>query len=431
MTLRFVNARVIDGTGAPAIVDGTLEVTEDGRIGYVGPSSAAPPGDGAEVDLAGRTVLPGFVDCHVHLGMTLADGPFHALRNDPALVALESAARIRATLEAGVTSARDLGGLTAGFREAIDRGLIPGPLLRLAVKPISHTAGHGDMHLPGGRVTPTMPELIEIADTVDEVRVATRRILRSGADLVKICTTGGMGSRHDDPDDEGLRLDEVRAVVDELRRHGGRPVAAHAQGRRGILTAIRGGVTSVEHGYGVDDECLDLMAEHGTFLVPTLSTVFAVDRETMRPYHYAKKIAWSETTKHNIAHAIARGAKIALGTDAGVVPHGQNLRELAHLVALGMSPMAALVAGTRTGAELLGIADEVGTLSTGKQADLVITDADPLRRIEALADPSRIEVVMRGGTVVKDRLDPRGGPLHGVRTRSSTATIPVTRSLAD
>lgn len=402
MTLRFTNARIIDGTGS-SVVDGALDVT-DGRIGYVGPAAGAPRIEAKVVDLGGRTVLPGFIDCHVHLGMTLADGPFHRVQHDPALVVLETAARIRATLDAGVTSARDLGGLTHGFREAITRGLIEGPRLRLAVKPISHTAGHGDMHLPGGHMVPTMPELIEIADTVDEVRTATRRILREGADVVKICTTGGMGSRHDHPDDEGLRLEEVRAVVDELRRHGGRPVAAHAQGRQGILTAIRGGVTSVEHGYGVDDECLDLMAEHGTFLVPTLSTVFAVDKETMQPHHYAKKVAWSEITRQNIGHAIARGVKIAMGTDAGVVPHGQNLVELGHLVELGMSPMAAIVAGTRTAAELLGIVDEVGTLAVGKQADLVVTDVDPLAEIKALGDPSRIELVMRAGTVVKDLL---------------------------
>ncbi|MEV0388104.1 amidohydrolase family protein [Nonomuraea sp. NPDC050643] len=401
--LRLSNVRIIDGTGAPPVEDGVLDVTTDGVIAFAGPSAEAPDRRDADVrDLRGKTLLPGFIDCHVHLGFTLRNGPFHALRNDPALIVLESAARIRATLEAGVTSARDLGGLSQGFREAIDRGLMPGPRLRLAVSPISHTAGHGDMHLHGGRVALTVPELIEIADTVDEVRKATRLVLREGADLVKICTTGGMGSRHDHPDDEGLRLEEVRAIVDELDRHGGKPVAAHAQGRKGILTALRGGVTSVEHGYGIDDEGLDLLEERGAFLVPTLSTVFAIDKEIMEPYHYEKKVRWSEITKTNIGHAIERGAKIALGTDAGVCPHGQNLRELGHLVELGMSPMNAVVAGTRTASELLGISDQVGTLEAGKIADLVVTGVDPLSEIRALADPSRIEIVMKAGVVMKD-----------------------------
>jgi imidazolonepropionase-like amidohydrolase len=401
--LRLTNVRIIDGTGGPPIEDGVLEVTSDGVIGFVGSAAEAPDGGDADVrDLRGRTLLPGFIDCHVHLGFALANGPYHRLQNDPALIHLESAARIRATLEAGITSARDLGGLSLGFREAIERGLIPGPRLKLAVSPISHTAGHGDFHVPGGEVAYTVPELIELADTVEEVRRATRRVLRQGADLVKICTSGGMGSRHDHPDDEGLRLDEVRAIVDELDRHGGKPVAAHAQGRVGILTALRGGVTSVEHGYGIDDEGLDLLEERGAFLVPTLSTVFAIDKEKMQPYHYAKKVKWSEITKRNIGHAIARKAKIALGTDAGVCPHAQNLRELGHLVELGMSPMDALIAGTRTAAEALGISDEVGTLETGKLADLVVTDADPLRDIHALADPARIEIVMKAGVIMKD-----------------------------
>jgi imidazolonepropionase-like amidohydrolase len=402
--MRFVNATIIDGTGAAPIENGVLDVTPDGLIGFVGTAADAPPPVvGTEVrDLAGWTLLPGFIDCHVHLGFSLADGPFHGVQNDPALVVLESAARIRATLDAGVTTARDLGGLTLGFREAIDRGLIPGPRLKLAVRVISHTAGHGDMHLHGGSVVHTLPTAMELADTVDEVRKATRRVLRDGADLVKICTTGGMGSRHDHPDDEGLRLDEVRAIVDELDRHGGKPIAAHAQGRKGILTALRGGVASIEHGYGIDDEGLDLMEERGTFLVPTLSTVFAIDQASMQPYHYAKKVQWSEITKENIGNAIARGAKIALGTDAGVCTHGENLRELDYLVQLGMSPMDAIVAGTRRGAELLGITDQVGTLRPGMVADLVATDIDPLQEIKALGDPANIRLVVTSGSVVKD-----------------------------
>jgi imidazolonepropionase-like amidohydrolase len=404
--LVLTGARLIDGTGRPPVDDAVLVVDDAGVIAYAGPAATAPPADGARtVDLGGRTLLPGFIDTHVHLSMDSADGPYHRVANDPAVLAFETADRIRRTLEAGVTTARDLGGLSAGYRVAVERGLITGPRLHVAVKVISHTGGHGDFHLPGGAIHAHTEAMSEIADGVDEVRRATRRILRSGADVVKICTTGGMGSPHDAPEDEGLRIDEVRAIADELERHGGIPLAAHAQGTAGIHAAVLGGVTSVEHGYGVDDEAIDMMGERGTFLVPTLSTVFmAIDRERMAPYHYAKKTRWTGITKVNVAHAIERGVRIALGTDSGVGPHGQNLRELGWMVELGMDPMDAIVAGTRTAAELLGIADTVGTLEPGRLADLVITDVDPLTRIADLGDPDNVLVVAQAGRVVKDTI---------------------------
>lgn len=404
--LVLTGARLIDGTGRPPVDDAVLVVDDAGVIVHAGPAATAPPADGARtVDLGGRTLLPGFIDTHVHLSMDSADGPYHRVANDPAVLAFETADRIRRTLDAGVTTARDLGGLSAGYRVAVERGLIAGPRLHVAVKVISHTGGHGDFHLPGGAIHTHTEAMSEIADGVDEVRRATRRILRSGADVVKICTTGGMGSPHDAPEDEGLRIDEVRAIADELERHGGIPLAAHAQGTAGIHAAVLGGVTSVEHGYGVDDEAIDMMGERGTFLVPTLSTVFmAIDRDRMAPYHYAKKTRWTGITKVNVAHAIDRGVRIALGTDSGVGPHGQNLRELGWMVELGMDPMDAIVAGTRTAAELLGIADTVGTLEPGRLADLVVTDVDPLTRIADLGDPDNVLVVAQAGRVVKDTI---------------------------
>ncbi|RIJ51028.1 amidohydrolase family protein [Clavibacter lycopersici] len=403
---RLTGARLIDGTGRPPVDDAVVVVDDAGVIAYAGPAATAPPADGARtVDLGGRTLLPGFIDTHVHLSMDSADGPYHRVANDPAVLAFETADRIRRTLDAGVTTARDLGGLSAGYRDAVERGLIPGPRLHVAVKVISHTGGHGDFHLPGGEIHTHTEAMSEIADGVDEVRRATRRIVRAGADVVKICTTGGMGSPHDAPEDEGLRIDEVRAIADELERHGGKPLAAHAQGTAGIHAAVLGGVTSVEHGYGIDDEAIDMMGERGTFLVPTLSTVFmAIDRERMAPYHYEKKTRWTGITKVNVAHAIERGVRIALGTDSGVGPHGQNLRELGWMVGLGMDPMDAIVAGTRTAAQLLGIADRVGTLEAGRLADLVVTDVDPLTRIADLGDPRTVLVVAQAGRVVKDTI---------------------------
>jgi imidazolonepropionase-like amidohydrolase len=232
-----------------------------------------------------------------------------------------------------------------------------------------------------------------------------RRVLRDGADVVKVCATGGMASPYDQPEDEGLLEEEIRAVVDEARRHGGKPVAAHAQGTAGILNALRGGVTSLEHAYGLDPQALELAGEQGVFIVPTLSTVYAgIDRATMPDYHYQKKVRWSGITKENIARAIEQGARIALGTDAAVGPHGQNLMELTYLADLGMSPMDAIVAGTRTSAELLGLSDRLGTLEQGKTADLVICDGDPLSDVGVLGLPSNIRCVVQDGVVRKNTL---------------------------
>jgi imidazolonepropionase-like amidohydrolase len=402
----ITNARLIDGTGSAPIDNAVLLLDEAGTILYAGPATSTPPFDArTAIDIGGRTLMPGFIDTHVHFSMASANGPFHTVRNDPAILSFEAAERLRLSLNAGITSARDLGGLSAGYRLAVERGLIAGPRLHVAVRVISHTGGHADFHLAGGELHTHIEGMDELADSIDEIRRAARRIIRSGADVIKICTTGGMGSPHDSPDDEGLRIDEVRAIVDELERHGGKPLAAHAQGTKGIHAAVLGGVTSIEHGYGVDDEALDMMGERGTYLVPTLSTVYApMNRATMEPYHYEKKTRWSGITKTNISHAIARGTRIAMGTDSGVGEHGVNLRELGYLVDLGMSPNDAIVAGTRTAAQLLGVDDALGTLEVGKLADFIVSAVDPLTQITALGDPTTVVVVAQGGRIVKDSL---------------------------
>jgi imidazolonepropionase-like amidohydrolase len=215
---------------------------------------------------------------------------------------------------------------------------------------------------------------------------------------------------HPGADDEGLTVEEMRTVVDEVARHGGRPVAAHAQGVRGIHNALRAGVTSIEHGYGIDDEGVDLAGENGAYVVPTLSTVFdGIDKATMAPYHYEKKVRWSEITRKNIGSAIDQGVRIAMGTDAAVVPHGRNLRELGHLVSLGMSPLGAISAGTQVAAELLGIDDEVGTVEEGKLADLVLCAGDPVADIALLGEPANVVLVLQSGVVRKNLLPVPGG----------------------
>jgi imidazolonepropionase-like amidohydrolase len=411
--LRVENARLVDGTGTVPVADAVIVSDAAGTLTYAGPAATAPPvpGDTSTVriiDAGGRTVLPGFFDCHTHLAYAQGSPPGRRGELDPVLVTYDTATRLRQTLDAGITTARDLGGLSTGFRTAVETHRIVGPRLHTAVRIISHTGGHADFRLLDGTDL-SGGEMAELADTVDESRLAVRKVIRAGADVIKICASGGMASPYDQPEDEGLMEEEIRAVVDECRRHGGKPVAAHAQGTAGILNAIRGGVTSIEHGYGLDERALDLAGERGTFVVPTLSTVFAgIDKELMPEHHYQKKVRWSGITKENIARAIEQGARIALGTDAAVCPHGQNLLELRFLVDLGMDPMTAIVAGTRVSAELLGLSDQLGTLTAGKTADLILCDGDPLADIGVLGDPGNIVCVVQDGVVRKDLLPAAG-----------------------
>jgi imidazolonepropionase-like amidohydrolase len=411
--LRVENARLIDGTGALPVTDAVVVADAEGTLTYAGPAATAPPvpSDGSAVriiDAGGRTVLPGFFDCHTHLAYAQGSPPGRRGELDPVLVTYDTATRLRQTLDAGITTARDLGGLSTGFRTAVETGRIVGPRLHTAVRIISHTGGHADFRMLDGTDL-SGGEMAELADTVDESRLAVRKVIRAGADVVKICASGGMASPYDQPEDEGLMEEEIRAVVDECRRHGGKPVAAHAQGTAGIINAIRGGVTSIEHGYGLDERALDLAGERGTFVVPTLSTVFAgIDKNLMPEHHYQKKVRWSGITKENIARAIDQGARIALGTDAAVCPHGQNLMELRFLVDLGMDPMTAIVAGTSVSAELLGLSDQLGTLTVGKTADLILCDGDPLADIGVLGDPGNIVCVVQDGVVRKDLLPAAG-----------------------
>ncbi|WP_285687373.1 amidohydrolase family protein [Actinoplanes sp. NBRC 103695] len=404
--LRVHNVRLIDGVEETAVPDAVLEADDDGRITYAGPAGRAPaaPRGIATIDGRGGTLLPGFFDCHVHLGMPSNQSVVEqALMTNDVMRVIQTVRRLRRTLESGITSARDLGALPAAYRDAVTGGELAGPRLQVSVGIISHTGGHADSTLPSGLHLDF--DFCVLADDVREVRLAARRMLRDGADVIKICTTGGISSATDDPDDEDLLEEEVAAAVDEARRHGGRPVAAHAQGRAGILTAIRGGVRSVEHGFGIDDQGCDLLGEREAFLVPTLQTVFRpLERSKTSPWRYEKKRRWNEITKQNIAIAIERKVNIAAGTDAGITPHGNNLAELAHLVELGMTPMDAIRAATVNSARMLEVDDRLGSLRPGMLADLVICAGDPLQDINLLSVPENIVVVAQQGVVRKNAL---------------------------
>jgi imidazolonepropionase-like amidohydrolase len=407
----FTGARLIDGTGT-APVDAAAVVIEDGTFTYAGPADARPTAtDETVIDLGGRTLLPGFFDCHVHFLMdSNADLTGRLLRNEPTLTVFERARSMRETLHAGVTTARDLGGIDAGYREAVARGLIEGPRLNVALRLISHTGGHADFRLPSGfDPSELVGPFSELADDPAQVRLATRRLLRDGADVIKVCATGGVNSPSDQPEDEGLTTEEIAAVVDETNRHRGRPVAAHAQGTQGIKNALRGGVSSIEHGYLVDNEGIDLMLEKGTFLVPTLST-FDLAGGQYAPGGLEKKRRLAESALDRLAGAVRQGVKVALGTDSGVVPHGRNLRELGYMTQLGMSALEVIRAGTLHAAQLLRLDESLGTIEQGKIADLVACDGDPVADIGLLGEPDNVVLVVQGGRIVKDRLPARPGP---------------------
>lgn len=400
--------RLIDGTGTEPVENAELEIQND-RIVYAGPARAHPAttaenGDSPAriVELSGKTVLPGFIDSHVHLGMSLEDRAADAQRFHSERI-FRTAVNARNTLMAGVTTARDLGGIDRGLRDSAQAGLIQAPRLHLAISPLSPTGGHTDFTMPNGNKTHSDFPVDPIIDTDDDVRRTIRTLIRSGADVIKVCTTGGVSSPSDTPDDIGVPEEHVRLIVAETAKRAGQPVAAHAQGPEGIKAAIRGGVRSVEHGYGIDDEGIELMLTNGTFLVPTLSSALRVPDPTKVPgYLYEKKVRWSAIARERVAVALSAGVKVALGTDAGVCPHGVNLREPGHAVELGMAPMDAIVAGTRNAAELLRLDAELGTLEEGKLADFIILDFDPVADIDSLADPDNVKTVVQGGAVVKD-----------------------------
>ncbi|NHT19581.1 amidohydrolase family protein [Cellulomonas sp. IC4_254] len=412
------DVRLIDGTGAdprPA----TDVLVADGLIVAVGPTGTVVPGWAtadparlAVVDGVGRTLLPGFLDCHVHVSTLPGGDTLGTVLAPESLLTLRSVPHLSATLDAGVTTARDLAGADSGFRDALEQGLVRGPRLQVAIRILSITGGHGDWRTIEGTPLDTGPGAGAVADSPAEFVRAVREVLRQGADWVKVAATGGMGSPRSHPESGGLSEPELRAVVEEADRHGGVGVAAHAQGAAGIAAAVRAGVRSVEHGYLVDDATIDLMGERGTWLVPTLSTLTRPIADGVAPWVAAKRRALKETARERLHAAISAGVPVALGTDAGIAPHGTNLTELALLVEHGLSPAAAVVAGTSGAARMLGLADQVGTVAPGLRADLVLTDVDPLTSIDALADPRRVRLVVQDGRVVKDARADDGRTVH-------------------
>ncbi|GLZ48355.1 hydrolase [Actinomycetospora sp. NBRC 106375] len=415
------HARLIDGRGGDPVEDAALLV--DGtRVSWVGPATELPADhEGVRrLDLAGRTVCPGFIDAHVHFALPGRHGsPLEGLQEPPSYRVLKVLERLRTTLENGVTTARDLLGLDAGFRRAVAERRIPGPRLLVSIAMLSQRGGHGDFTTPSGIdglaaavAFPGSPS--NLVDSVDAMRLRVRELVASGADCIKLASSGGVTSPHDQPEWLGLRPEMIRAAVEEAQAYGGLPVAVHAMGRPGIEAAVRAGVSSIEHGYALDDELRAEMVERGQFLAPTLlETMTEPDPARSAPGTYEKAVRWHRVAHESAARSVEAGVRIVLGTDAGITPdHGTNLGELDLLVRLGgLTPLQAISAGTRNAAELCGVGDVTGTLEAGKAADLVVTDVDPLTDIAALADPAHVLTVVRDGRVAIDRGGVLGGAL--------------------
>lgn len=394
-------ARMFDGKSAQ-LIDNAVVVIEGDRIKDAGSGLAVPAG--AEViDLGDATLLPGLIDCHVHLTMQLTgDWPNAPVRQTAADAAIASTVFARRTLDAGFTTVRNVGAsdfVDIALAKAIDSGEVSGPRMIAAGHAIGITGGHGDANgFRPGLITLGPEE--GVANGTDEVRLAVRSQVKYGAKVIKVMATGGVLSEGDEIGAQQMNDDELKAAVDEAHKLG-RRVAAHAHGTAGIKAATRAGVDSIEHGSFLDDEAIALMKEHGTYLVPTLLagyTVNAASESGKLPAFAREKAKAANAAMHvSFRKAVDGGLKIAFGTDSGVSLHGQNAHEFALMVQYGMTPVNALFAATRDAAALIGVAD-VGAIAPGKFADIIAVPGDPLKDITTM---EHVSFVMKGGVVVK------------------------------
>ncbi|MFL6196021.1 MAG: amidohydrolase family protein [Thermoanaerobaculia bacterium] len=400
-------ARLFDGKGDGVVPNGVV-IVEGDRIRAAGSGLAVPAG-ARVIDLGDATLLPGLIDCHTHITGESSDnwlqGAMDNLRQTVPESALRSSVYARKTLMAGFTTVRDLGSgedLDVGLRNATAAGVVPGPRILASVHALGARGGHCDeTGFPYGRFGAEPGIEHGIAAGADQFRDAVRFQVKYGADVIKVCATGGVLSLADEVDTPQLTQDEMNALIDEAHRLRKR-VAAHAHGAEGAKVAIRAGVDSIEHGSFLDDEALRMMKEHGTYLVPTLlAGEYTSGKAVARHYPpeiAAKAKAAVSARSATFKRALQLGVKIAFGTDSAVSPHGINAQEFGLLVGLGMAPAAALRAATSSAADLLGLAKTLGTLEAGKAADVIAVPGDPTRDIKVMEN---VTFVMKGGEVFK------------------------------
>ncbi|MGC2195396.1 MAG: amidohydrolase family protein [Terriglobales bacterium] len=378
-------------------------VIEGDKIVSVGPAADAKPAPGTEtIDLPNATVLPGLIDAHTHLTFDPKNLGYEGLGISTPREALMGARNARVTLQAGFTTVRNVGAggySDVALRDAINDGDVPGPRMLVSGPAMGITGGHCDNNL-------LAPEYhaseLGVADGVDAVRHKVRENIKYGADLIKICATGGVMSKGDDPNASQYTREEMKAIVEEAHRLG-RKVAAHAHGAEGVSWASDAGVDSIEHGHLMDDNSIATLKKNGTYIVPTLY-LMDWNRENLSkrnaPDFVVRKMqSVSAVGQNNLKKAFAAGVKVAFGTDAAVYPHGLNAHEFAVYVRLGMTPLQAIQTATINDADLLGWSSKIGTLEPGKWADLIAVDGDPLKDVTTL---EQVKFVMKGGEVVKN-----------------------------
>ncbi|MGZ3673017.1 MAG: amidohydrolase family protein [Ktedonobacterales bacterium] len=415
-----VGARLIDGTGAEPVDDGVL-VLEGERIAAIGRRDDVRIPRGATViEANGMAVMPGLIDCHVHLAGQWGYDLARSLMTAPSLSLLYAVPNARATVEAGVTTVRDAGGTPAGVKVAVERGLFAGPRLLVAVSILSQTGGHGDSFMPccidmRQALPADMPH--GVVDGQDQMRRKVREILRAGADWIKLCTSGGVLSPADSPEAAQFSVEEIAVAVYEATAQGKRCMA-HAQSNRGIKNALEAGISSIEHGIYLDDEAVEMMVDRGVYLVPTLVAPQDVIEQAearpglLPPYVVEKAQQVINTHRESFRRAVDAGVKVAMGTDSGVGPHGGNARELSLMMEHGgMTAMQAIVASTRSAAELLRLDDQLGTLAVGKLADVLVVNGDPLADIRVLEDKQNLALVLKGGVAIREQLSAAKRPV--------------------
>jgi imidazolonepropionase-like amidohydrolase len=396
MAIIFRKVLIVDGRGG--LPERGFVVVEKDRITKVGKGTDPGEKNGHEiVDLEGRTILPGMIDCHVHLCIDGSADPIQSLRKDSEqLVTLKAAKNAYLSLSAGVTTIRDLGslkGITVSLRDAINLGITIGPRIVCCNQAVCITGGQGW-------------EFSRQADGVDGVRQAVREQLRAGANFIKLMSTGGVMTPGIDPGAAQFTYEELRAGVEEAHK-AGRKAASHAQGNEGIKNSLRAGIDTIEHGIFLDDEAISLFLEKKAVLVPTLSAPFNImekgEKSGIPAFVIEKTQRVKDTHIESAKKAYQAGIPIAMGADAGTPfnGHGENLKELELLVGVGLSPMEAILSATRIAAGAIGLSHMIGTVEEGKLADLIVVEGDPLKDIKILQNKNNIVAIMKDGRFFK------------------------------